>query len=310
MKIKTFASYLAVGVALVASSAASTYAASLSAASAVLSGNPNITSLDDVINQVLQDPSVLNNPSSIGFPNSQQDFRTSTTSPIASAVSTGNTPVTGTTLTGNASSRAIYTSSGIELGSKAEATLDPGTTASVNGAIGAVTIADNIIINSLSQPSGTPAFVRLGLSIDASPDNLGALAGALISVNNTNASNTFNGNTELVSNAIPITLGNAFDVKLGFASVVGLPGGLPITISGIADFGSTAKLTTFQVTDSNGNPITDISAIGTTGVNFVTAVNPVPFEPSPTLGLLLLGVAWSIGSQVKKLNLANNKDKE
>jgi len=308
MKIKTFASYLAVGVALVASSAASTYAASLTAASALLSGNPNLTSLDDLLNQVLQDPSVLNNPSSIGFTISQQDVRTSTTSPIASALS--NTTLPGTTLTGNASSSATYTSSGVELGSKAEATLDPGTIASVNGAVGAVTIADNITINSLSQPSGTPGFVRLGLTIDGSTQDVGALAGALISVNGTNASKTFTGNTDLVSNAIPITLGNAFDVKLGFVSAVALPGDFPITLSGKADFGSTATLTTLEITDANGNLITDASAIGTTGVNLVTAVNPVPFEPSPTLGLLLLGVTWGVGSQVKKLNLANNKDKQ
>jgi hypothetical protein len=310
MQSKKFTTSLAVGIALLASSAVPSYAATFTAYSAVLSGNPSLPSGSEIssfLNQVLQDPTVLDNPANVGFSNFQRDLQTNTT-PVSSAISVS--PLPGTTLSGSASSDTIYNPSAIALNTRTQSSLDPGTTANVNGAASGGLIADNIVVNSLSTPAGTSGFVRLGLSITGSGQVSPAgetSAGAVIAVGNQvfSTPNAITGNTEFVTNPVAINFGTPVDLKIGLGSAAGFPGNVPfVNFSGSTNFN--AQLTSFQVTDANGNPLTDVTAISSsTGVDYVQAV---PFSPSPTLGLLLLGGAWGVGSKLKKHNLLNKKD--
>jgi len=333
MKHQKFTSYLAGAIALLASSAAPSYAAIFTSAG-VGSGFPT-TDLNTIVNEVLLNPSVLgtlDQPGGYRGISGVDDFDTRTgLGTEMSSVDTTLPGTTGYTLTGSGRGRATNNANGlIQFGVESRARLNnQGGAPVLSGAFASALSTFTLTVNATDpgvQP-GAAGFLNLSFLLEGTtvqPQGgqavVGVVAarapvgGTLTAADNEIGPNPpTNGSVRQPINlSVPITYGQQFDLGLGFASAVAI-GSTPGVESGdsgegVSDFEDTLTFIGIGATDAAGNPVNNFSAVTTIGIDLeqaalVGAATAVP-EPPATLGLLLLGAGLGVGSQLKKRKLA------
>lgn len=313
MKLAKLTSYLATGIAVIASSAAPSYAASLVSASAVISGNPN-QNLDPtaILTQIIANPSQIE---AIALANGltgtfDSDIQLAPGTTTATVNDTFTKP-SGTTFTGSAMARANLENSDFSLGTEATATLsDIGGADQVNAAIAGSLFNETFTINDPNL-DGTAGELILDLDLDGSTSQTSLAqafgAAAIASGTTPYLTETFTGNASLVSDPIPFTYGQPLDLSIALGSVVGIAGGnpfpFPVVSSGESLFGNTLTIGGITLNDASGNvvPLSQVNIQGTSGVDYNTVLGvtaAVP-EPSSVLGLLVFG-GLSAASRFKR----------
>jgi hypothetical protein len=309
MKHQKLTTYLATGIALIASSAAPSYGASLTTGAALLSGTPN-QPITQILSTILADPTVINNPGQFGFSGDLDvDQQPNGTGSIISTVNNTLSKPSGTTLTGSALAKATLTTSDFSLGSEATATLNNlGGADPLSGAVSGSLLADTLNITSTdpNTPNGSAGSLILTLDISGTTSQTGAAqalgAAAVTSGTNNYLTQTFTGNTTLTTTAIPFVYGDTFNLDIALGSLVAISGNIPIPISsGQALFGNTLKIGDIQLKNSSGDLVSlnQVNIIGSEGTNYkaiIGAVTSVP-EPSSTLGIFAfgaLGAGWTL----------------
>jgi hypothetical protein len=157
---------------------------------------------------------------------------------------------------------------------------------------------DELTINASGQAGGAPGSVTFTMQIDGTTTaNANATAGFITQVGSAPATQVipaFQGDYT-VSDTIGIQFGVPFDLYFWLAATTDPANG---ALSGTADYSSTAMLTSIQVVDGNGSPISNPSFTSASGLEYT--VDGVAPEPGSWLlggvGLAAIGVFRSLRS--------------